>query len=214
MCTLVNDIKIYIDLNSGIRVNVVGPDNCYYVEVREYPKNEDNSLYLEGYHIFKNPPSSFRDTFILPIEFFVDFEISIYRFVDKEGLVKVFSHRYNDLNQSVLFKLSTKSIDEANLWVEKINKYKKYHGCEVTIESDFDDINKKSDTFYQTTNITPYKTYRIGRFPKNSNDYRTYDKRKEGLIWFGNWKTFWSYQHPRPWKLLSSENIIEDILGL
>jgi hypothetical protein len=40
------------------------------------------------------------------------------------------------------------------------------------------------------------------------------DHRMEGVIWYGNWKTFWSYQHPRPWKTLSSQEIVDDILGL
>ena len=49
---------------------------------------------------------------------------------------------------------------------------------------------------------------------KNSSDWRTIDPRKEGLIWFGNWKTFWSYEHPRCWKQLTSKEIADDILGL
>ena len=40
------------------------------------------------------------------------------------------------------------------------------------------------------------------------------DSNKEGVIWYGNWKTFWSYQHPRLWKNLSSQEIVDDILGL
>ena len=57
-------------------------------------------------------------------------------------------------------------------------------------------------------------TYNIGRFPKSSTDFRTVDHRKEGLIWYGNWKTFWSYQHPRVWTDLTSQEIVDDILGL
>ena len=38
MYTKIDDIKIYYDFNDGIKVNVDGPDNFYYVEVREYPK--------------------------------------------------------------------------------------------------------------------------------------------------------------------------------
>ena len=47
-----------------------------------------------------------------------------------------------------------------------------------------------------------------------SNDFKTVDPRKDGLIWYGNWKTFWSYQHPRNWANLSSQEIVDDILGL
>jgi hypothetical protein len=62
--------------------------------------------------------------------------------------------------------------------------------------------------------IDYYKTYNIGRFPKNSHDWRTIDPRQEGVIWYGNWKTFWSYQHPRLHSNLSSKEIIDDILSL
>ena len=73
---------------------------------------------------------------------------------------------------------------------------------------------QKFDSFYQTYGLNFYKTYNIGRFPKTSNDFKTVDPRKDGLIWYGNWKTFWSYQHPRNWANLSSQEIVDDILGL
>ena len=82
------------------------------------------------------------------------------------------------------------------------------------LNTNFDDINKKYPTYYQVDSIDYYKTYNIGRYPKSSTDFRTLDYRMEGLIWFGNWKTFWSYQHPRSWNLISNEQIVEDILGI
>ena len=112
-------------------------------------------------------------------------------------------------------------------WIQKIKKNKKAVEAENKVVEAHDDenvgdidkvadsdIDSESDTRYQTRDITPYKTYRIGRFPKNSTDWKTIDPRKEGLLWFGHWKTVWSYQHPRLWKNLSSEEIVNDILGL
>ena len=110
--------------------------------------------------------------------------------------------------------LITKDIEEARIWVDRIKLYQKIHGCRISINSDFEEINKSFESYYHTNGIDFYKTYNIGRFPKTSSDFRTMDHRKEGLIWYGNWKTFWSYQHPRKWTDLTSQEIVDDILGL
>ena len=130
------------------------------------------------------------------------------------GLSKIFVHRFNDYGKSVLFNLITKDIEEAQIWVDRIKLYQKIHGCRISINSDFEEINKSFESYYHTNGIDFYKTYNIGRFPKTSSDFRTMDHRKEGLIWYGNWKTFWSYQHPRKWTDLTSQEIVDDILGL
>jgi hypothetical protein len=75
-------------------------------------------------------------------------------------------------------------------------------------------INHKHKNFFLAHHPEPYKTYNIGRYPKSSNDYKSKDPRKKGFLWFGHWKTIWSYQHPRFWKNLSSQEIVDDILGL
>ena len=92
--------------------------------------------------------------------------------------------------------------------------YCEINSCEKIIQSKFDDLNKHTNISYINKELEPYKTYSIGRYPKNSSDWKTVDPRKEGLIWFGNWKTFWSYEHPRCWKYLTSKEIADDILGL
>ena len=204
----IKDEKISLDFNQNISVSINGPDSFYYVEVREYKKNEDQSLFVFGGHISNNNP------FILPIEFYMDFEILIYKFVDGLGLQKILNHRYNDFGKLVLFNLISQNYDECSLWVERIKKYKLIHGCNIMIKSNFDELNKEFDSFYQTYGLNFYKTYNIGRIPKSSNDFRTRDPRKENVIWYGNWKTFWSYQHPKPFKNLTTAQIIEDILGL
>ena len=214
MYITINEEKISIDFNPSIRVTVSGPDNYYYVELREFRKNEDKSLYVEGFSITDKEHISCRKFFTCPIDFYYDFEVTIYKYVDKVGLTKIFSHRYNDNGKLVVFNLDTLDYDECILWIDRIKEYQLKHGCKIAINSHFDHINKRFDTFYYTNNIDYYKTYNIGRFPKSSRDWRTIDPRKEGLIWFGNWKTFWSYQHPRPFKELSSQEIIDDILGL
>lgn len=214
MYITLNNEQIVFNFNPYPKIRIAGPDKLYYVELREYKKNEDQSLYVEGYKVSTGSVPRWRTDFSVPIEFYGDFEIQISKYVQGYGMSKIFVHRFNDYGKSVLFNLVTKNLEEAWLWTERIKIYQKIHGCRVCIKSDFDEINKSFESYYHTHGIDYYKTYNIGRFPKTSTDFRTVDMRKEGFIWYGNWKTFWSYQHPRIWTDLSSQEIVDDILGL
>jgi hypothetical protein len=129
-------------------------------------------------------------------------------------LKRIFTHRYTDYGKVVLFNLVTDDKEECLLWLDRVYQYQKNHGCKIAVNTNFSDINKSIPSYYNVSGIDFYKTYNIGRFPKTSNDFKTVDPRKDGLIWYGNWKTFWSYQHPRNWANLSSQEIVDDILGL
>ena len=179
----INEEKIFLNFNPSVHVKVTGPDNFYYVELREYKKGDDKSLFVEGYHITDKENFNMRKFFSCPIEFYYDFEIIIYKFVDGVGLQKLFLHRFNDNGKLVLFKLHTENYGECNLWIDSIKKYEQQHGCKIVIDSKFDDLNKKYGSFYDTYGIEHYKTYNIGRFPKSSVDWKTIDPRKEGVIW-------------------------------
>lgn len=212
MFTNVNNEQIDITFNPYIYVDVLGPDYFYYIELREYHKNESESRFVEGFHINKLVNIVKDSNFYFFGEFYGDYEISVYKFVENVGLQKIFVHRYNDCGEVVQFNLVTDNIEDAKIWVKSINEYQQKHGCVVRINSNFEEINN----LYITDNILlPYKTYNIGRFEKTSTDFKTIgDTRKYGNLWFGNWKVFWSYQHPRNWKELSSKEISDDILGL
>jgi hypothetical protein len=212
MYTQVNSEKIKLNFNSGISCTIEGPDSDYYVQVSEFVKGNDLPKYVEGYGISGVNPQGNR--FSLPIEFYMDFEIQVFKFVDGFGFVRIFTHRYNDYGQYVKFVLDSKYLEECKLWVEQIKYYSKIRGCKVILETPFDTLNKEFVSNYNVKIIEPYKTYKIGRFPKISNDFRTVDERCEGLIWFGYWKKFWSYQHPRIWNQINSLDIVNDILGL
>ena len=204
-----NEEKIILHFNPSPFLKISGPDELYYVELREYPKNDDQSLYVEGRKIVGN-----GGVFHIPIVFYCDFEISVSKYISEYGLKKIFTHRFNDYGKQVLFNLDTNNHNECLLWISKVEDYQKIHGCNIHIKTNFDDINKKFMSYYQVNGIDYYKSYNIGRTPKSSTDWRTIDPRKEGVVWYGNWKTFWSYQHPRLWSNLSSEEIINDILAL
>lgn len=208
-----NEERIVLNFNPSPYVKIAGPDKFYYVEMREYVDNDDESLNVDGYKV-SSTDVGWRTWFNTPIEFFGEFEISISKYVPNYGIKKIYTHRYNDYGKFVRFNLETDNIDECALWVERVLEYKKIHGCKPLINTRFDEVNKKFSDYYSINNIDYYKTYNIGRFPKTSTDFKTLDARQEGVIWYGNWKKFWSYQHPRCWKTLSSQEIIDDILGL
>lgn len=205
--------KIYLDFNPYPNIKVFGPSKYYYVELREYTKNDSNSRLLESYEITTDQSEMWHDTFKCFIEFYCDFEFSVYKFIDGHGLKRIFTHRYSDYLQNVKFNLHSINENECNLWAQKISLYKNINQCFVSLNSNFEYLNKNFDISPKDKDIEFYKTYNIGWFPKTSTDFRSNDERMEGFVWLGNWKKFWSYQHPRLWKGLSSEQIIDDILG-
>jgi hypothetical protein len=208
-----NEERVVLHFSPHPYVRISGPDNLYYVELREYVDNDDKSLAIEGYKV-SVVDTGWRTWFDVPIEFYGDFEISISKYIPNYGLKRIYTHRFNDYGKLVKFNLNTTDKDECLLWIDRVMEYKRIHGCNTSIHTNFDDINKKYSDYYNTDQIDYYKIYNIGRFPKQSTDFKTVDARKEGVIWYGNWKTFWSYQHPRCWNTLSSQEIIDDILGL
>ena len=208
-----NEERVVLNFNPSPYVKITGPDKLYYVEMREYVDNDDKSLSIDSYKV-SSTDTGWRTWFNVPIEFYGEFEISISKYVPNYGIKKIYTHRYNDYGKFVRFNLETDDLDECILWVERVMEYKKIHGCKPLINTRFDEVNKKFSDYYSINDIDYYKTYNIGRFPKKSTDFKTLDARQEGLIWYGNWKKFWSYQHPRCWKTLSSQEIIDDILGL
>lgn len=212
MYITVNNEQIDIRLNPYIYVNVLGPDPLYYVELREYVNNSEESKFVEAYHFNKDGHFVMSRNFDFLGEFYGDYEISVFKFVENVGLQRIYNHRYNDCGKLVEFNLYPNTFADIEAWVQSILEYRKKHGCIVKVNSPYDDINSK---FKYDDKLPVYKTYNIGRFEKTSTDYKTLgETRKYGKLWFGNWKVFWSYQHPRNWKGLSAKNISDDILGL
>lgn len=207
----VNNEKIEIKFDPYIYVKVWGPEHFYYVEVREYVKDNPESKFVEAFYFDKDAILVKDNNFYFYGEFYGDYEISIFKFVQNVGLQKIYTHRYNDCGQLVQFNLVTDNIEDAKVWIKSIDEYQKKHGCIVKINSKFDELN----SLYSNSIESPYKTYNIGRFHKTSTDFKSIgETRKHGSLWFGNWKVFWSYQHPRNWKELSAKEISDDILGL
>jgi hypothetical protein len=209
-----NNEKIFLSFNPHLRLEILGVEKMYYVELREFVDNEPFSRVIESYEITSDSNSDWGESiFGCFIEFFFDFEIVIYKYVDRVGLTRIFTHRFTENGQTILFNLHSKDKNDCKIWAERILEYKRKKSCFISINSFFKEINELSDIKF-TDDSEYYKTYNIGRFPKTSLDFRSTDERSEGLVWMGNWKKFWSYQHPRFWGDLSPKEIIDDILGL
>jgi hypothetical protein len=95
---------------------------------------------LDGHHVASNCDWPYVE-FKLPIEFYLDFEIKIYRFDPNYGLKLIFTHRYNDYDQVVRFIVDTEDYNEANFWVSKIKEYQRKNYCKIQILSHFQDID-------------------------------------------------------------------------
>lgn len=212
MLTTVNKEQIEITFNPSTYVNVWGPELFYYVELREYVKDSPESRIVEAFHFNRNTNTAKDYNFYFFGEFYGDYEISVYKFVKNIGLQKIHTHRYNDCGKVVQFNLVSDNIEDVEVWSKSVDEYSLKHGCIPKVVSKFEEIDKK---YKAPSNSSPYKTYNIGRFPKISTDFKSIgETRKYGNLWFGNWKVFWSYQHPRNWKDLSTKEISDDILGL
>lgn len=208
----VNKERIEINFNPYVYVNVWGPEPLYYVELREFPKNESESKLVESFHFNRNVNLMKDNNFYFFGEFYGDYEISVFKFVQNIGLQKIFVHRYNDCGKNVKFNLVSQNYEEVLVWLDCVEKYQQKTGCIINLNSSFPELNLK---YPINKGVELYKTYNIGRFEKTSTDFKTIgETRKLDNLWFGNWKFFWSYQHPRKWKNLSSVEIANDILGL
>jgi|Laugresu1bdmlbdd_1035124.scaffolds.fasta_scaffold00382_4 hypothetical protein len=205
-----NQEKIVFHQNNGITVRINGPEDLYYVEVREFLSGKNQSFYLDGYPVCLSGKEGVKTEFNLPIRYYGDLETTIYKYIDGKKSTRVFTHRYNDYGKLVRFKFDTESVKDSEIWYDLVMEYKKIYGCKVVIDSPFDHINKRVNNNFELIDIDYYKTYYIGRYPKVYEEWNPKIPHNEGV----RWKKLWSFEHPRNWVDLSPEEIGKDILGL
>lgn len=209
-----NPEKIFFDFNPYFKISIDGPDQVYYIELREYEKNDSNSKIIESYEILSSRYCNNKDWFTCFIEFKCDLEFSVFKFIDGIGLKRIHTHRFSEYQQNIKINIHSQNEEFCNLAAERIDLYRKLNNCFVCVDSNFDNINNRFDFSPKDEHIDFYKTYNLGRFPKTSIDFRSTNELTEGFIYLGNWKKFWSYQHPKIWVNLNPQQIIDDILGL
>lgn len=197
-----NKEKIVFHQNSGITVRINGPEETYYVELREFLKDKSLSYFVDGYEVALQGKEGIKPEFHSPILFYGDYEISVYKKSETGKLVRIYTHRYNDYGKLVKFKFDSKERVDCEVWYEKVMEYQKLHGCKVLIDSPFEDINKRVNPIYELLDIDYYKTYYIGRYPKEDDTFKS------------NINEYWSYKNPKNWESKSPSEIASDILGL
>jgi hypothetical protein len=209
-----NNEKIIFNFNPYPSLTIEGDEDLYYVELREYVNNQLTPRILESYPISPTLNNLWHKYFECFVEFYCDFEFSVFKFVDGYGIQRIFTHRFCENGKNIKFNLHSLDEQDCNLWVDTIKEYQKKKSCYVSLNSNFDNLNSQFEIDSKDNSIEFYKTYNIGRFPKTSTDFRTTDERMEGFVWLANSKKFWSYQHPRFWGPLNSQEIVNDILGM
>lgn len=207
-----NNEKIVFHQTTGITVRINGPEDLYYVEVREF-KNNHESYFLEGYQVSLEKKEGVETEFNFPILFYADLETSIYKFTGSKRATKIFTHRYNDYGKLVKFKFDSDNYKECDIWYEKVMEYSFLKGCKPVIDSPFDEINKKVPSFYEIIDIDYYKTYYLGRYPK-TDSWKPRQTLDEAILREKNVIDYWSLHHPRNPENLTSEQIASDILGI
>ena len=80
MYITLNDEKIVLNFNPYPKLKISGPDPYYLIEMREFKKNEDQSLHLESYQISNGTGKWWKHFFDCPIEFYCDYEISVSKY--------------------------------------------------------------------------------------------------------------------------------------
>ena len=73
--------KIVLNFNPYPTLKISGPDPYYLIELREFKKNEDQSLHIESYQISNGTGKWWKQFFDCPIEFYCDYEISIFKYI-------------------------------------------------------------------------------------------------------------------------------------
>ena len=115
-------------------------------------------------------------------------------------MVHIESVSYNEVNKNILFRLDTIHSDEFSMWYDIIESEAVVRGFIPTIIH----FNESFDT-----NLY-YKIYNVGRFVQNG----TSEEHGYPNNFWGLFRYFWSWNQPRDWRYLNSQQIVEDIIGI
>ena len=205
--------------------------NSFNITFNPRPKIEitgdKNINYLIEIYEYRNGTKEFIQDFTLPTnnficylrEWFGDYEIDIYEWIDNIGIYKSFTHRYKDEQKNVLIYLDTNQLNMALVWFNITLEYKSIHNCKLYIKSNFNDILKSIDN----TNIIEfiddinennyYSIYNIGRYDTEYEWNRAFTGNIYSSVLTKN-LTYCSYKNPRDWHNLSMDDVAYDILGM
>ena len=202
--------SLNMTFNPRPKIEIVGDKNInYLIEIYEY--RNGNKEFIQDFTLPTN-------NFICYLrEWYGDYEINIYEWVDKFGIYKSFTHRYNDNQKNVLINLDTDQLNLAMVWMNSAIEYKSIHNCKLSIKSNFNHILKDiDDTIEFVNNINEnnyYSIYNVGKYDTEYEWSRAFTGSIYSSVLTKN-LTYCSYRNPRDWHNLSMDDVANDILGI
>jgi hypothetical protein len=180
-----------------------------------YEKKNDEWLESMNPIVFK--PGTYYSFFR---RFFNEVKAELIGFDELEGVKVIDEVCYNPEGKNIKIQLDTNDKHEAFVWIEQAQEFGKKWNCNIYISCE-EDILKEATRIYKSNFIRKsdggnfYATYHIGRYNiQDSLNLFGMQHQNKGWITNNSWQRFKSFNNPRDWNFLHSEQIARDILGL
>jgi hypothetical protein len=210
-----------VKFNYGVYVNVgsydfLADDTEFTVLIKE--KIGDRILFKTA------AENLYRDYWFLSHEqFFANNIIELWAFVPDQGMTKVNEYTYNPEEKLVRIDLHYENRLEGQSWVKISKEFQKKWKCYLVLgvpQIDLDRFrrifpNKNFIGIEEEFNGT-YASYRIGRFDMSEDRTEEITSKSQYPGWnlWHWWRYSRSFQNPSDWRMLHSEDIAREILGL
>jgi hypothetical protein len=166
----------------------------------------------------------YRDYWFLSHEqFFSNNVIELWAFLPDEGMRKIDEHIYNPEGKLVRIDLHYENRLEGQSWIKIAKEFQQKWKCDIIFGVPRSDIDRFRRIFafenfvgLEEQTDTTYASYRIGRFemPEDRSEEITSRSQNPGWNLWHWWRYSRSFQNPSNWRLLHSEDIAREILGL
>ena len=151
--------------------------------------------------------------------FFYEAKVQLICFDEEEGTKIIAEDWFDPTGKPVKVVLDTADRHEAFIWIEQALEFGRKWRCGISIECGAE-IAERAKGIYREADFSGessdfYATYHIGRYDMMTEGPGKYGMQMQSKGWvYGGSNAFRSFSNPRDWKLLHSEQIARDILGL
>lgn len=151
--------------------------------------------------------------------FFCEMKVQLVGFDEENGTKVIAEDQFDPFGKDVNVVLETADRHEAQMWIEQAIEFGEKWGCRISIECS-PEIAERASKIYKSVSFFQhgkdfYATYYIGRYDMMAEGPNKYGMQMQNKGWVsGGSRMFRSFSNPRDWKLLHSEQIARDILGL
>lgn len=210
-----------VKFNFGIRVDIgfdesLPDDSEFVVLIKE--KIGERFLFKSSFDgLYKGHWFTYHE------EFFGESLLELWTYSSETGMYKIKEHMYNPAGKNVNIELHYENRFEGQKWIQISDEFRKKWSCDLVFTVKEEDIERFSRIFPDEKFVTEqsdgddfYASYRIGRF-KTDEEIEQIIKNKDQFpgwnVWHW-WRYSRSFKNPSDWKLLHSEDIAREILGL